>query len=118
MIASGLRVFDISNVRRPVEAAYFNKPMAPGTKPTNPEAQGGYAMSQPAWDVERRQVWFTDGNSGFYVVGLTNGRAPSRWLRSARSARLETQALIGRSSPESNDGIGAFHAGAARGEGC
>jgi hypothetical protein len=73
MIASGLRVFDISNVRRPVEAAYFNKPMAPGTKPTNPEAQGGYAMSQPAWDVRRRQVWFTDGNSGFYVVRLTNG---------------------------------------------
>ena len=73
MIASGLRVFDISNVRRPVEAAYFNKPMTPGTKPTNPEAQGGYAMSQPAWDVKRRQVWFTDANSGFYVVGLTNG---------------------------------------------
>ena len=38
-----------------------------------PEAQGGYAMSQPAWDVARGQVWFTDGNSGFYAVRLTNG---------------------------------------------
>ena len=63
---------------RPGEVGYFNKPMAPGTKPTNPEAQGGYAMSQPAWDVKRRQVWYTDGNSGFYVVGLTNG--PARLL--------------------------------------
>ncbi len=73
MIASGLRIFDISNPRRPVEAGYFNKPMASGTKPANPEAQGGYAMSQPAWDVARGQVWFTDANSGFYAVRLTNG---------------------------------------------
>ncbi len=30
-------------------------------------------MSQPAWDVKRNSVWFTDTNSGFYVVKLTNG---------------------------------------------
>ena len=65
-------VLGILNVRRPVEAAYFNGPMAAGTKPTNPEAQGGYAMSQPAWDVERRQVVHRR-ELGFYVVGLTNG---------------------------------------------
>jgi hypothetical protein len=52
---------------------YFNKPTAPGTRSTNPEAQGAYAMSQPAWDVARRQVWYTDGNRGFYAVRLTNG---------------------------------------------
>ena len=30
-------------------------------------------MSQPAWDVARHQVWYSDGNSGFYAVRLTNG---------------------------------------------
>jgi hypothetical protein len=30
-------------------------------------------MSQPAWDIKRRSVWYTDGNKGFYVVRLTNG---------------------------------------------
>ena len=30
-------------------------------------------MSQPAWDVARDSVWYTDGNSGFYDVRLTNG---------------------------------------------
>ena len=73
MIASGLRIFDISDLSDPVEVGYFNKPTRPGEKPANPEAQGGYAMSQPAWDVRRRSVWYTDGNSGFYNVRLVNG---------------------------------------------
>lgn len=73
MIASGLRIFDISKLKHPVEAGYFNQPVAPGSKPTNPEAEGGYAMSQPAWDVGRREVWYSDGNTGFYNVRLTNG---------------------------------------------
>jgi hypothetical protein len=30
-------------------------------------------MSQPAWDLAHNSVWFTDCNSGFYVVRLTNG---------------------------------------------
>ena len=53
--------------------AYFNEPLMPGKKISVPEAVGGYAMSQPAWDRRRRSVWYTDGNTGFYVVGLTNG---------------------------------------------
>ena len=73
MIASGLRIFDISNLRSPVEVGYFNRPVRPGSKPANPTAAGGYAMSQPAWDVAHRQVWYSDGNSGFYAVRLTNG---------------------------------------------
>ncbi len=73
MILSGLRLFDISNLREPVEVGYFNKPTRPGSKPLNPTAEGAYAMSQPAWDVRRRSVWYTDGNSGFYVVKLVNG---------------------------------------------
>ena len=67
MIGSGLRVFDIRNLRKPVEVAYFNVPAADG-------ADGGAsAMAQPAWDVKRRSIWYADGNSGFYVVRLTHG---------------------------------------------
>jgi hypothetical protein len=64
MIASGLRVFDISDLRHPREAAYFNRPQ-PG--------EAASVMAQPAWDVARRSVWFTDTGRGFYAVRLTNG---------------------------------------------
>ena len=69
MIASGLRVFDISDPAKPREVAYFNKP-APNTLPL---VSGAYAMSQPSFDKARKEVWYADGDSGFYVVKLTNG---------------------------------------------
>ncbi len=72
MIVSGLRIFDISDLTHPVEVGYFNRPLT-GTKPDNPTAQGAFAMSQPAWDVKRRSIWYSDGNTGFYDVRLTNG---------------------------------------------
>jgi hypothetical protein len=70
-IMSGLRVFDISDVTRPRETAYFNKPVVPGSVPNNPLRAGGFAMSAPAYDEKTGDIWFTDGNSGFYVVRLT-----------------------------------------------
>jgi hypothetical protein len=69
MIASGLRIFDIRDLRNPKEVGYFNRP----TEDVVPLRTGANAMSQPAWDVKRRSVWYTDGTSGFYVVKLTNG---------------------------------------------
>ena len=72
MILSGLRLFDIRDVKHPREVAYFNKPVAKPTKLTV-LADGAYAMSQPAWDPANNAVWYTDTNSGFYVVRLTNG---------------------------------------------
>jgi hypothetical protein len=72
-IMSGLRVFDIGNVARPREVAYFNQPLMPGTHPTYPVKAGAFAMSAPAYDHDSREIWFTDGNSGFYVVRLTKG---------------------------------------------
>jgi hypothetical protein len=72
MILSGLRLFDIRDVAHPREVAYFNKPVVEQTKPTV-FGTGAYAMSQPAWDPANDSVWYTDTNSGFYVVRLTNG---------------------------------------------
>ncbi|HEX2895009.1 MAG TPA: hypothetical protein VHO29_13505 [Marmoricola sp.] len=74
MILSGLRLFDIRDVRHPREVAYFNKPVVKPKKLTV-FGSGAYAMSQPAWDPAHDSVWYTDTNSGFYVVRLTNGVA-------------------------------------------
>ncbi|MFL6062828.1 MAG: LVIVD repeat-containing protein [Marmoricola sp.] len=73
MILSGLRFFDIRDVRHPREVAYFNKPVPKVNKAALIPAIGSWAMSQPAWDLARNEVWYTDSNSGFYVVKLTNG---------------------------------------------
>ncbi len=75
-IASGLRVFDIRDPKAPREVGYFNKPLQPGVKPPR---EGAHAMSAPAWDTKRHQVWYTDGNTGFFAVRLTNGIAPKSW---------------------------------------
>jgi hypothetical protein len=68
-IMSGLRVFDIRNPAKPVEIAYFNKPVIEGSQP-NPQKGGSFAMSAPAYDLATNDIWYTDGNSGFYVVRL------------------------------------------------
>jgi hypothetical protein len=83
-IMSGLRVFDIADVRHPREIGYFNKPIVPGSVANDPLRAGGFAMSAPAYDEKTGDIWFTDGNSGFYVVRLT-GTA-----RRAHFARLTT----------------------------
>lgn len=71
MIASGLRVFDITDVHRPREVAYFNEPVAPGTAAA--DSGGANALSQPAWDTQDRSIWYADRTSGFWAVRLTNG---------------------------------------------
>jgi hypothetical protein len=72
-ILSGLRVFDIRDPQKPREIAYFNQP-APITTPLK---SGAYAMSAPAFAPERNEIWYSDGNSGFYNVRLTNGACRS-----------------------------------------
>jgi hypothetical protein len=68
-IASGLRVFDIRNPLRPREVAYA---VHPGVDLSSPSSStGAYAMSAAAFDVRRRQVWYTDGATGFWVEQLT-----------------------------------------------
>ena len=71
-ILSGLRVFDIRNPLKPVEVAYFNPPSPEsGPDSANPVTRvGSFAMSGPAFDVKHGQVWYSDGNSGFYALQL------------------------------------------------
>jgi|tagenome__1003787_1003787.scaffolds.fasta_scaffold20921032_2 hypothetical protein len=64
-IASGLRVFDISDLTRPKEIAYFVAPSKDDTQ--NGYDGSNYAMSMPAF-APGRQIWYTDGSSGFYTL--------------------------------------------------
>jgi len=75
-IASGLRVFDIRHITHPVEVAYFNKPA-----PSNGVTSGAYAMSAPAYDPARNDIWYSDGDSGFYVVHLTPASGVTAFAR-------------------------------------
>ncbi|HEY0972971.1 MAG TPA: hypothetical protein VGE57_00595 [Solimonas sp.] len=71
MIVSGLRIFDIRDPKNPREIAYFNAPVKPRVTPVF-EASN-WAMSSPSFVPERKEIWYTDGFGGFYVVRVTNG---------------------------------------------
>jgi hypothetical protein len=74
-IASGLRVFNISDILHPREVAYFVAPTKPNTE--TGYTASDYAMSKPAFDVARHDIWYTDGGTGFYVLHVTNGAWPA-----------------------------------------
>src|SRR4051795_10845285 len=69
-IASGLRLFDISDVAHPREVGYY-------VAPTPESSDSNFAMSQPAFVAERREILWTDGNSGFYVLRVDPGVWPA-----------------------------------------
>ena len=73
MIASGLRVFDIRDPLHPREVAYANTPQVDAESDFE---MGSYAMSAPAFVPERREVWYTDGNTGFFTVRLSKAGWP------------------------------------------
>jgi hypothetical protein len=67
-INSGLRVFNIEDPLHPREVAYY---ISPPSASSNPGATAAdFAMSQPAFDPARRQVWYTDATTGFYSLQL------------------------------------------------
>jgi LVIVD repeat len=74
-ILSGLRVFDIRDPEEPKEIAYFVAP--PKESPVVAE-RSNYAMSSPEFVPGRGEIWYSDGNSGFYALKVTNGRWPFR----------------------------------------
>ena len=78
MVSSGLRVFDIRDPRNPREVAYFVPPVLGGPQGVP------WAMSSPTFVPERREVWFTDINSGFFALRLTNGVWPPDASAAAR----------------------------------
>jgi hypothetical protein len=73
-ISSGLRVFDIRNPLHPREIGYFIAP--PKHTVENAGDGSNFAMSKPAFDPGRREIWYTDGTSGFYVLKLAKGLWP------------------------------------------
>lgn len=73
-ILSGLRVFDIRDPYNPKEIAYFNGPIPKVSALGDPGA--GYAMSSAAFVPERGEIWYSDGESGFYALRVTNGVWP------------------------------------------
>ncbi len=88
-ISSGLRVFDISDLQHPREIAYW-------VAPTKPIAENGFdgsnfAMSKPAFRPDRREVWYSDGTSGFYVLRV----AKNVWPTGGGSGCLARRASIG-----------------------
>jgi hypothetical protein len=73
-IASGLRVFDISDLLHPKEIAYY---VAASKKDTQNGYDGSnFAMSMPAF-APGRQIWYTDGPSGFYVLQVDKSVWPT-----------------------------------------
>ena len=97
-IASGLRVFDISDIVHPKEIGYFVAPTTPNTETgyTNSD----YAMSQPAFDSARHDIWYTDGGTGFYVLHLEGGVWPQTGTTAPTSSSgcpADTGRLAGRS---------------------
>ncbi len=75
MIASGLHVFDISDLLHPEEIAYFVAP--PTARVENGLMASDFAMSRPEFAPERREVWYTDGTSGFYVLRIDKSAWPT-----------------------------------------
>jgi hypothetical protein len=73
-ITSGLRVFNISNPRRPREVAYYVSP--PDAAKLLGLLPGDVAFSQPAFDKKRHEVWYTDASSGFYALKLSRAAWP------------------------------------------
>jgi hypothetical protein len=74
-IVSGLRVFDISDLVHPKEIAYY-------VPPTKAQNENGYeasafSMSKPAFAADRREIWFSDGPSGFYALRVSKDVWPA-----------------------------------------
>jgi hypothetical protein len=72
MIASGLRVFDIRDPEKPKEIGYFMSPPSTISATGGPviDERSNWAMSQPAFAPERGEIWYSDGNSGFYALKM------------------------------------------------
>jgi hypothetical protein len=94
-IMSGLRVFDIRDPYHPREIAYANS-VVNATKPGEPAS--AFDMSAPAFVPERGEIWYADGNSGFYNIHLTNGVWPFTTAAAAHPVAVQA-ASVSRPAP-------------------
>jgi hypothetical protein len=78
-------VFDIRDPAHPKEVAYFVAPPDTVSLTGGPviDEKANWAMSQPAFVPERKEIWYSDGTSGFYALRLTNGAWPDATTPSA-----------------------------------
>jgi hypothetical protein len=67
-------VFNISDPADPREVGYFIAPPRAGH--IAGLLPGDLALSQPAFDPQRREIWYTDAGSGFYAVRLSQDAWP------------------------------------------
>ena len=107
-IASGLRVFDISDLLHPKEIAYYVAPTQPRRRTASMASD--FAMSQPAIVPARREVWYTDGATGFNVVRV----APEVWPVGPAGAPVPARGCLSRSAPIGPRGIGRVRLGMTR----
>jgi hypothetical protein len=77
-LQSGLRVFDIRDVKRPKEVAYTNF-VATGSGSDN---QPGAVYAPPAYDPVHSDIWYTDGLRGFFVVHVNSSSGITRFAKS------------------------------------
>jgi hypothetical protein len=84
-INSGLRIFNIEDPAHPREVGYFISPPNAGT--VGGLDGGDFAMSQPAFDPARHDVWYTDATSGFYALHLNNDAWPADSAAAGASKR-------------------------------
>jgi hypothetical protein len=74
-IVSGLRVFDITDLVHPKEIGYFVAPPQPRFE--NGYTESDFAMSMPAFAPARREIWWSDGTSGLYVLRVDKSVWPA-----------------------------------------
>ena len=112
-ILSGLRLFDIRDPYAPKEIAYFNPPLGEPAEPG--QERSNFAMSSIAFVPERSEIWYTDGNSGFYALRVTNGVWPfdSTAGTNAKAAQGQDLAATGTTNPRFGIGFALLAAGLA-----
>jgi hypothetical protein len=82
---SGLRLFDIRDLRDPKELGYYN-PGGDGTRMPGGwcGVYSGYAPAMPQFEPTLKHIWFTDQCRGLYVVKPANGT----WISDVTEATL------------------------------
>jgi hypothetical protein len=104
-IASGLRVFDISDVKHPKEIAYYVAPTR--DQPENGYAASDFAMAKPAFAPSRREIWYSDGPTGFYDVRVSK----DVWPTAGSAGRI---GCLARRAPIGPQNIGRVQLGLTR----